>query len=102
MKKLFIIVCNDDKEMEFASEKSESLFKEIDASKEYLGFWGKIQFNKEECLNAISNTVNHFIELPDKKEIYFGCNSQNVSEIKALLLLDKCEVLEIPYSDFIK
>jgi len=102
MKKLFIIVCNDDKEMEFASEKAESLFKEIDASKEYCGFWGKIQFNKEESLKAISNTVNHFIELPEKKEIYFGCAFQDISEIKPLLLLDKCEVLEIPYSDFIK
>ncbi len=102
MKKVNIIVCDDDREMELASEKVESMLKEMDPSKEYCGFWGKILFNKEECLNAISNTVNHFIELPEKKEIYFGCNSDDLSEIKALLLLDRCETVEIPCSDFIK
>ncbi len=64
MKKLFIIVCDNDREMELASEKVESMLKEMDTSKEYCGFWGKILFKKEECLNAISNTVNYFIEWP--------------------------------------
>ena len=60
------------------------------------------QFNKEECLNAISATVNHLIQMKEKNEIYFGCNIKDVLDIKPLLALENCELVEVPYCKFIK
>lgn len=92
MKKVFIIVFDNDEEMSATSERIQ--IEKSDDSKVYCGSWGKIHFNKDECLKAISETVNHFIKLPEIKEVYFGCNRDDVSEIKKLLLLDGCEIVE--------
>ena len=71
-------------------------------SKVYCGTWGELQFNREECIKAISTTVKHFVQMLDKEEIYFGCNIKDVFDIKHLLALENCEFVEVPYGMFIK
>ena len=53
MKKIYIIVFDSEKEMPSSSEKISEYFTKLNGSKVYCGIWGEIQFNKEECLNAI-------------------------------------------------
>ena len=102
MKKVYIIIFDSEKEILSNSEKIQEFFTKTNDSKVYCGTWGEIQFNKEECLNAISATVNHFIQMQDNKEIYFGCNINDVLDIKPLLALENCELVEVPYCKFIK
>ena len=102
MKKIFIIIFESDKEMLNGSENIAEYFEKSSDSKVYSGSWGKIQFNKDECLNAISVTVNQFIQTKEKKEIYFGCNIKDALEIKPLLTLKNCELAEVPYCKFVK
>ena len=102
MKKIYIIVFDSEKEMPSSSEKISEYFTKLNGSKVYCGTWGEIQFNKEECLNAISSTVNHFIQKQEKKEIYFGCNIKDILDIKSLLALENCELVEVSCCKFIK
>ena len=102
MKKVFIITFDTDKEMSSSCEKISEYFTRTNDSKVYCGTWGEIQFNREECLNAISTAVNYFIQMQDKKEIYFGCNIKDILDIKTLLALENCELVEVPYYIFIK
>ena len=100
MKKVFIIVYENELEFDSGSDIVGDRFVNSDNTVEYCGSWGKIMFNKAECLNTISSTVNHFIQWPEKKEIYFGCNQENLSEIQELILSENCEVAIISYADF--
>ena len=102
MKKVFIIVFENELEFAKESDKISERFTNPDDETEYCGFWGKIQFNKNECLNAISSTVNHFIQISDKKEIYFGCVREDVSEIEPLLSRNDCEIIISSYADFVR
>lgn len=81
-------------ELEFAtgSDIISERFVNPDKTIEYCGSWGKIQFNKDECLKSISATVYHFIQLP-KKEIYFECDRESILEIQSLLLSEICEII---------
>ena len=101
MKKLFVIVFDNELEFDELADKIGNRFINSDNAIEYCGSWGKIMFNKAECLNTISSTVNHFIQLPEKKEIYFGCNQENLSEIKELLFSEACEIIVVPCADFV-
>ncbi len=94
MKKLYIILVDDETQTDVLSRK----FAESASTKVYCGTWN-ILFNKAECLDAISCTVNHFIQSIDTEEIYFGISSKDVSALKPLLLLDDCEVIEISVSE---
>ena len=101
MKKVFVIVFENEHEFARGSDIIGERFINSDNTIEYCGSWGKIQFNKDECLKSISSTVNHFIQLPEKKEIYFGCDQEDVLEIQSLLLNEICEIIIISYADFI-
>ena len=101
MKKLFVIVFDNELEFDELADKIGNRFINSDNAIEYCGSWGKIMFNKAECLNTISSTVNHFIQLPEKKEIYFGCNQENISEIQELLFSEACEIIVVPCADFV-
>ena len=100
MKKVYVIAFEDELEFAKGADKIGERFADSDDAVEYCGSWGKIQFNKDECLNAISSTVNHFIEMPEKKRIYFGCNREDFAEIKPLLLSNSCEIIVTSYADF--
>ncbi len=101
MKKLFVIVFDNQLEFDELADKIGNRFINSDNTIEYCGSWSKIMFNKDECLNAISSTVNHFIMLPEKKEIYFGCDQENLLEIQELLLSESCEIIVVPCADFV-
>ena len=101
MKKVFMIVFEDELEFAKGSDKISARFENSESAMEYCGSWGKIQFNKDECLNAISATVNHFIQMPEKTEIYFGCDRGDVAEIEPLLLGEGCEIIVTSYADFV-
>ena len=101
MKKVFVIVFDNELEFDEGSDKIGEHFINSDGYIEYCGCWGKIEFNKNECLNAISTTVNHFIQLPEKKEIYFGCDRENLSEIQVLLMSKNCEIIVVSYANFV-
>ncbi len=102
MRKVYIIVFNSENELLNGSEKNAECFTKSNDSVVYCGSWGEIQFNKTECLNSISSTINFFVQMPDKKEIYFGCNAKDVLDIKSFLELQNCELIEVSYCDFIK
>ena len=102
MKKVFVIIFDSDKEMPSVCEKISEYFTKSNDSKVYCGTWGELQFNREECIKAISTTVKHFVQMLDKEEIYFGCNIKDVFDIKHLLALENCEFVEVPYGMFIK
>ena len=99
MKKVFMIVFEDELEFAKGSNLLSERFINSDGEIEYCGSWGKTQFNKDECLNAISSTVNHFIQMPDKKE-YFGCVREDVPEIEPLLLRENCKIIISSYINF--
>ncbi|MBQ4602157.1 MAG: hypothetical protein IJB24_04775 [Clostridia bacterium] len=98
-KKIYMIVLASDSEMGNLSDKITDRFPETDKSKVYCGSWGEIKSNREECLNAISSTVNYFIKKTEVEEICFGCNIKDVLAIKSLLSLDDCEITEINSSE---
>ena len=97
MKKLFIFIS-------FSSEEEDIVFNRMENRtpyQEFLGFWGDIEFNKEECLNAISATVNHFID-SDKEEIYFGIDEKDFDEIISRINTQNCEIIKITRDELTK
>ena len=98
--KIIMITFQDEKEFFLGTEKLSQYLKSTDED-EYCGAWGKIKFNRNECLMAISNTINYFIKKNIKDRIYFCCDIDDASDIKKLLHLDNCSLIEVPYDKFI-
>ena len=100
MKKLNVILFKNESENEKYSDaicqKLSSL--KFSADQEFCGIWGEIQFNKEECLKAISSTVN-FALSSDKNDIYFGCSQKDYEDIISLINCDNCEVSIVSCAD---
>lgn len=90
MKKLFVFISLSSKETDIVCKRMENRT----PYQEFLGFWGEIGFNKEECLNAISATVNHFID-SDKEEIYFGIDEKDFDEIISRINTQNCKIIKI-------
>ena len=93
MKKLNVILFKNESENE---KYSDGICKKFSPSKlstnqMFCGIWGEIQFNKEECLKAISSAVN-FALSSDKADIYFGCGEKDYNDIIMLIDRDKCEI----------
>ncbi|MBQ7897201.1 MAG: hypothetical protein IJ323_02135 [Clostridia bacterium] len=93
MKKLNVILFKSESENE---KYSEFICKKLSRSnlsnvQEFCGIWGEIRFNQEECLRAISSTVNCVLN-SDKTEIYFGCSEKDYDDIISLINCDNCEV----------
>ena len=101
MKRVFAIVFENELEFTNGAGIIGDRFINSDNTIEYCGSWGEIWFNTEECLKAISSTVNHFIRESGFEEIYFGCCRKDFPEIKEMLLCKECEINVIPYADFI-
>ena len=60
MKKLNVILFKNESENEKYSDAicQKLSSSNLPADQKFCGIWGEIQFNKEECLKAISSTVN--------------------------------------------
>ena len=67
-------------------------FTNLSTEKEFCGIWGEILFNDDECLSAISATVNHFINDTEKTEIIFGCCKKDYNAILAKIHVENCSV----------
>ena len=73
MKKLTVILFENDLEYKEYSNRVCEKFANLSAEKEFCGTWSEILFNNEECIASISGCINHFINNTDKAEIIFGC-----------------------------
>lgn len=60
-------------------------------TQEFCGVWGEIHFNREECLSAISSSINRIIN-SDKIEIYFGCCEKDYNDIMSFVDASNCEI----------
>lgn len=100
MKKVNVIIFKDETENE---KYAESVCKKLIPlnqlnDKIFCGIWGEIMFNNDECLKAISSSVNSFLN-SDKTEVYFGCCKKDYNDIILLLNTDNCQVNVLSYSD---
>ena len=77
MKKLIVILFEDDLEFKEYSNQVCEKFANLPAEKEFCGIWGEILFNNVECISSISGCVNHFINNTDKTEIIFGISNKD-------------------------
>ena len=99
MKILNVILFKDD-------ENDEMIFEKLSRNnllphQEFCGRWGEMsQFNKDECLRAVSGAVNYFLKLEDKTEIYFGCSEKDYNDIISLIDRSDCKVNILYCSDF--
>ena len=100
MKKLTVILFENDSEFKEYSNQVSEKFANLPAEKEFCGIWGEILFNNDQCISSISGCVNHFINNTDKTEIIFGISNKDydcvISEINAencVIETVKCENL---------
>ena len=97
MKKLIIFISFDLVNINVVCENMKS----ITSKQEFCGFWGKIGYNKEECLRSISATINYFIE-SDKEAIYFGCDENDIDDLLLSINTKNCEIIKIKNEEFSK
>ena len=77
MKKLTVILFENDFEFKEYSDRVCEKFANLPAEKEFCGIWGEILFNNAECISSVSGCVNHFINNTDKTEIIFGISNKD-------------------------
>ena len=94
MKKLYIYLSFSNEQVDFICEKMASTL----PSQKFLGFWGKIGFNKEECVKAISSAVNYFLET-DKEEIHFGVDEADLSDVLESVNTQNVDIIKIYHED---
>ncbi len=66
-----------------APESVADLIREKTETTRYLGAWGQIEFNREECISAIVNAVKFFggDERNTDKTILFACHKDDVGDV---------------------
>lgn len=101
MKKLFVIVFENDKKYSLLSNLICQKFSKLDDDKEFCGLWGEIQGNANGVIDSISAAVNHFID-SNKQEIIFGCCEKDYDEIIRRLNLSDYLVDKIDASTIFK
>ena len=99
MKKITVVIFKDDIESKKYANQVCEKFSKLSAEKEFCGIWGEIEFNAEDILLAIANTVNHFIENTNKTEIIFGCCKKDYNSIISKINTENCVVEAIACQD---
>lgn len=99
LKYLTVILFESDLEFGKVSDKIIEKFSGLSKEKVLLGVWGKILFNNEEVLSAISGSVNRFLNDVEKTEIIFGCCEKDYSDIITKINTCNCEVRTMRYKD---
>lgn len=94
MKKLIIVLFENDVEFKEYSNQVCEKFANLSAEKEFCGIWGEILFNNEDCISSVSGCVNHFANNADKTEIIFGISSKDYDNIISKICTENC-VIEI-------
>ena len=99
MKKLTVILFENDLENKEYSDRVCEKFSDLPAEKEFCGIWGEILFNYSEVLFEICTTINHFVENPEKNEIIFGCCKKDYNAILDRIHLENCLVDTVSCQD---
>ena len=94
MKKLIIVLFDNDLEFKEYSNQVCEKFANLSAEKGFCGIWGEILFNNEDCISSVSGCVNHFVNNTDKTEIIFGISSKDYDNIISKICTENC-VIEI-------
>jgi hypothetical protein len=92
MKKLTVILFENDLEFKEYSDQVCEKFADLPAEKEFCGIWGEILFNSEECISSISGCVNHFINTADKTEIIFGIGNKDYDSVISKINTENCVI----------
>ena len=92
MKKLTVILFENDLEFKEYSNQVFEKFANLPAEKEFCGIWGEILFNSAECISSISGCVNHFINNTDKTEIIFGINNKDCDCVVSKINTENCVI----------
>ena len=92
MKKLTVILFENDLEFKEYSDQVCEKFADLPAEKEFCGIWGEILFNSEECISSISGCVNHFINTADKTEIIFGIGNKDYDSVISKNNIENCVI----------
>ena len=92
MKKLIVILFENDLEFKEYSNRVCERFANLPAEKEFCGIWGEILFNNEECISSISGCVNHFINNSNKTEIIFGISNKDYDCVISKINTEKCVI----------
>ena len=92
MKKLTVIIFENDFEFKEYSDRVCEKFANLPAEKEFCGIWGEILFNNEECISSISGCVNHFINNSNKTEIIFGISNKDYDYVISKINTENCVI----------
>ena len=99
MKKLIVILFENDLEFKEYSNLVCERFANLPAEKEFCGIWREILFNNEECISSISGCVNHFINNSNKTEIIFGISSKDYEDVISKINVEKCIIERVDCKD---
>lgn len=99
MKRIIAVIFKDGIESKKYANQVCEKFSKLSAEKEFCGIWGEIEFNAEEVLLAIANTINHSIENANKTEIIFGCCKKDYNSIISRISTDNCVVETLACQD---
>ena len=92
MKKLTVILFENDLEFKEYSNQVFEKFANLPAEKKFCGIWGEILFNSEECISSISGCINHFINNSNKTEIIFGISNKDYDCVISKINTEKCVI----------
>ena len=92
MKKITVILFENDFEFKEYSDRVCERFANLPAEKEFCGIWGEILFNSAECIASISDCVNHFINNTDKTEIIFGISDKDYDRVISKINTEVCVI----------
>ena len=92
MKKLTVIIFENDLEFREYSDRICEKFADLPRDKEFCGIWGEILFNNEENISSISGCVNHFINAIDKTEIIFGISNKDYDCVISKINTENCVI----------
>ena len=92
MKKLTVILFENDLEFKEYSDRVCEKFANLPAENEFCGIWGEILFNNVECISSVSGCVNHFINNTDKTEIIFGISNKDYDCVISKINAENCVI----------
>ena len=100
MKKLIVILFENDLEFKEYSNRVCERFANLPAEKEFCGIWGEILFNNEECISSISGCANRFIDNSNKTEIIFGISIKDYDCVISKINTENCVIETVKCDNF--
>ena len=100
MKKLIVILFENDLEFKEYSDRVCERFANLPAGKEFCGIWGEMLFNNEECISSISGCVNQLINNSNKTEIIFGISNKDYDCVISKINIENCVIETVKCDSF--